>query len=311
MNQPGEKTSVQPSKDLVLETAQTPHVRLGERFHAFQLRYSSGSLGRVLPEEVTTKQLLTGMWPYILIGIIVLLAAITVEVIYGSKAAMLLSGVKGRVPLSAAIAATLLFNGGAWFLTDLAYRRNPHLAHHRGLLLAVVCFVAIVIPVIILGLVIGGWDAVPSVTSSGGDRAGVDQPTTDVDHDVLLALAYITLVILATIVTAAGHYLLLDTYHERRINLIKENEKAAKEASLSPPQQQETAKRLAQAYLDTITIAHHHAETRIKAYNSAFAHRVGPELNGKVDPLVYTPPVPDWKPQAEALVGVRNTGASL
>jgi len=303
-------TPVHPSAGTVTEVAMTPMIRLGERFQAFHARHASGQLGRVAPLPVKALQILKGMWHYLAIMLLVLGSAVTVEIIYGSSAADLLARNTHDISVRAAVAATIVLNGGAWFFADLAHRANPHLARRRGLWIAFVGFLGIALVVTCLGLVIGGWDPLEITNVTGGGGNTTAEPTTD--HRWLLTTTYVALVILATLVTAAGHYLVLDTYQTKYVNLTKTNEKTAEAASLNRAGQDALAAQLARSYLDAVPAAENHIRTRLNTYTAAFARHSSAELNDAMAPLTYTPITPLWAAQAQDLIGEHHrlgTGA--
>lgn len=289
-----------PSTGLVVETAQTPLHRLGERFAAFHTLYVRGLLGRVDPEPVTRRQILRQLWPYLVILGLALGAVIIVEVIYGATAADLLARNQHWVSVTAAVATTLLFNGLAWYLGHVVHHSHPQLLRRRGLLVALGGALAITFVVACLGLVIGGWDPVQITTVTGG---GANQVTAvEADHRPLLAATYIGLVLLASLTVGLGHYLLLAEAEERYVHQVKSNQRAAAEASLSRPEQRALATRLAQAYLDAIPTAVSHVRRRIEAYNAGFTRRSTPDVNDGITLVAHEPVDPLWATQAQRLL---------
>lgn len=288
------------SSGFVIEAARTPLVVLGEHFAAVRTAHAAGILGKVAAAPVTTRRVLRSMWVYLAVFLLVFIAALCIEVVYGHQAAMPLTGANSNAALVTAIATAIALNGCALFASRLLAEHQPGLARRRGGRIALGIAVLIALVAIILGLVVGDFDNASYSTVSGGGSAAQASVSASAGKP-LTALMYMALLLLIAIGMAAGHLLIEDMIRTRHTELIIEERNRAAAASLDLVEQDAVALRLCDAFLSAIEAAHRQGRLRVHAYVSEVRRNSTPEMAEVFTYPVHDEAEPQWASDARAM----------
>lgn len=288
----GPESPEAPSAGLVKTMSRSPVDALGQKFEQVRAAYASGSFGKVVAAVVTRAQVVRSLWPIIVVMLAVVGAGFISETVYGQHAAALLSGATPDQALMAAIAFSLVINGGAFVGVHTAYESHPAMVKQHGGRILLGIGALIVLLALGLGLVIGGFDPVQIQVIKGGDAANNAVPEPDTRP--LLALTYIGIVLLITAAIAVGHLLLLHLIDVNYVNKTKRAIAEAAEKSLDWAAANALAITVAQSYLDAIEPAHQQGRHRVGGWNTTFRRTLPPELNDMFQDIVYDDSEPTW-----------------
>lgn len=295
----------QPSADLVARWAHAPLDKLGLEYQQTKQAFAHQTLGQVEPEEIRARHILPKMLGMLLVLIALVAAGIVVEIVYGQHAAALLSGDYPEVALAAAIAFALAVNASAFVAGGWLHATSPSIVRRHGVRIACITAILIGIVAAALGLVVGNYDQVTSITATGGGSSTV---TTVVGAGrPLPALAYFTIVVLISTALAAGHLLFADAWDTNKVKAIKDAQAKAEEASLSPWQQGESMATICQTFLDCIPAANLQGRRRVASYNAAFRRNAAPAIAEMFDDVAYKDAEPAWAHDARGLLEELDT----
>lgn len=285
----------QPSAQAVRNSSRFPLDRLGERWEQLKAVYETGRLGRVAAVPVRRfRDVIARTWGYWVILALVLAAGVTAELVYGFRAAALLTLADPYTALIGAVAFSLAMNGLAWYAAHLVFAGNQNVVRTAGARIALGAFLLIAVLVAVLGLVVGGFDPIQMSTVEGGGAATA--ATTGPQGRWTLALAYTLILLTVSAAIAAGHLLILDRTSELEVSLVLDADRRADRASLDPAQQRSLITSLGEAIIAAVPTAHRAGEQYTAVYNASFRHHAPVVVGEMFLDVDYDDSDPDWLP---------------
>lgn len=299
----------QPSAAAVRNSSRSPLDRLGERWEQIKTAYETGRIGQVLPQGVRLfRELAKHTWHYWLILAIVLAAGVTAELVYGVRAAALLTVADPMTSLLGAIAFSLAMNGLAWYAAHMLFTSNQNVVRGSGTKIALAVAVLIGILVSILGMVVGGVDPVQMNTVDGG--AAAVATTVGPHARWTLAAAYTLILTIVSTSITAGHLLILDTNADLKVTLLKDAERKAKQESLGSMQQTALVISLGEAIIEAIPSAHRVGRQYVEVYNASFRQEAPVAIAEMFLDVEYDDRDPEWLRGVRTYLDARrNIGA--
>lgn len=299
----------QPSAAAVRNSSRTPLDRLGERWEQIKALYETGRLGLVAPREIRlSSAMFKRTWHLWLILLIVVGAGLTAELVYGIRAAALLTVADPATTLLGAIAFSLAMNGLAWYAAHMLFTSNQNVVRRNGTRFALAAAMVIGVLIIILGLVVGGFDPLHLNTVEGGGAAVAQ--STGPDSRWTLAGAYMLILAIVSASIAAGHLLILEKNADLEVLLIKDAERRAHLASLKPIQQTALVISLGEAIAEATATAHHAGCHYVAAYNASFRHHAPVVIAEMFGDVKYDDQDPTWLPGLRAYLDVLRSHQS-
>jgi hypothetical protein len=289
----------QPSARAVRNSSRAPLDRLGERWEQIKARYQTGQLGLVPPKAVhLLRELAKHTWHLWLILFIVIGAGVTAELVYGVRAAALLTVADPMTALVGAIAFSFAMNGLAWYAAHLLFTSNQNVVRRNGTKFALGAAILIGILVSILALVVGGFDPIQMTTVEGGGAAEANTAGSIARWTLAGAYGLILTIVSASI--AAGHLLILDRNTDLKVKLLKDAERKSQQESLDPTQQNALVISLAEAVIEAIDAAHRAGRHYVAVYNASFRRHAPVVIAELFADVEYDDQDPDWLPGLRA-----------
>lgn len=304
---PGADIHTGPSKPLtaswrfVNETAHSPLTALGDWFAQFRTLYREGLLGHRDPEPVPAWRVALAAAP--LVGVLILLAVagIITEVIYGQSASALLTAADPTTALASAIAISLSVNGLAIAAGGWVHKTNPSIVRRGGPRVAAITAFLIAALAGTLGLVIGGYDNLTFATTSGGSATTVNAATPP--GRPLVTFTYFVIMVMIAFAMAIGHLLIADTLDTKRIELEVKAKAVANSSSVNETERHDLARAICQDTLSAIQDAQRQARVRVQAYRAAFMQSAASELAEVFDfPDLLADTAPAWADDVVAML---------
>lgn len=282
------------SADLVLRWSRAGLDRLRERALTVLAALEAGTLGQVEPVPVRRRLHLGSLLP----AMVVLVAAVVTEVVYGQNVAQLLTGLDPGWAVAGAVGFTLGLNALAYTAASALHLSRPALLTHRGAWISAAATLLIMLLAVVLGLVAGGFDAAgASGGLTGGVTGGGEASATGsgtAAGQPLLADAYCLII---AVIFSASFLAHLIHQHLRDAAYVRDSARAARDAaraSLDPQQQRRVAITALRAHLSAVPAAHDHGRGLVGAYNAHLRRLTGIEENERWADLAYVDDDPPW-----------------